>query len=270
MSLGQNERWPGADVHYLVYESADFIVYIDSDIDMNWETSAKYDETGYKDQVLHNEILNRAALLESIPTYDLDPKIRLSYKRMLCEAVARSLCHDYVNADNILKSAELFVRARNEELARSWYLSAGCKTSIIFISLGILLWLNRVSVRGEIGDFPFLLAVGSIGGAAGALLSIIMRMGNANLDSSAGKGLHQLESMSRIFAGVISASAVILGVHADIIFPMFAKSAKQSAIMVLVGIVAGASERLAPSLIQSVEGKQQEKKPQPKKPAGGK
>lgn len=247
------KAWPGAKVHYLVMETDDFIVFIDPEIDVDWITSKKFDEQGHNDLEAHNNILNRTAWLESLPTHDLNPKIRLSYKRMLGEAIARSLSHDYLNAGKILDESEVFVKARNEELARFWYLSSSGVMTFIILLCGFLIWYEREVVSQAVGEALFWLVIASVAGATGALLSIIMRMGKTSLDCSAGKTLHQLESVSRIVAGMISAVLACLAVYAEIIFPVFSKLGNARAFLVLISLVAGASERWAPSIIENLE-----------------
>lgn len=245
--------WPGINVHYLVLATDDFIVFVDPELDVDWATSSKFDEQGYLDPVAHNNVLNRTALLESLPTYDLNPKIRLSYKRMLGEAIARSLRHDYLNAGTILDESETFINARNEELARSWYLSTGGVITSIVLFCGFFIWQEREIVKLAVGDTLFWLIITSVAGASGALLSIIMRMGKTSLDCSAGKTLHQLESASRIVAGMISAVIAALAVYAEIIFPVLSKHGNARAFLVLFAMIAGASERWAPSIIEKLE-----------------
>ena len=54
-------RWPNADINYLILDNGNFVVFIDSDIDVDWETSTAYDENGPKDPKRHNDILNPRA-----------------------------------------------------------------------------------------------------------------------------------------------------------------------------------------------------------------
>lgn len=245
-------KWDGMKVKYLVMEDDDkFIVCIDEELDVDWMTGKGF--AGHKDQKAFNDILNRMALLESQPNHDLDQKIRISFKRMLGESVARSLTGDYVNAGKILDKAQSFVAARKEELARSWYLATGAGLTGAVSVVGILVWLCREPIRQIVGDVVFWLTISAVAGAAGAFLSIIMRMGKATVDSSAGKSLHQLECLSRIVAGMLSAVLVGLAVYAEVIFPVFRKSSNPYAFLVFVAVIAGASERLAPSLIESFE-----------------
>lgn len=245
------ERWPEMDIRYLVLEESTFIVCIDSELDVDWSTNEGFQ--GLSDETKHHEILNRTALLESLPIYSLPDQIRLSYKRMLGEAIARSLSNDYPNAIKALESAEGFISARNGELARSWYLSAGGGYTILVTIAGLMFWFNRYAVKEFVGNTLFWLVIATIAGAVGALLSIIMRMGKSNLDCSAGKSLHQLESISRITAGMISAMLIALAIYADFIFTAFAKSSNKQVVIILAALIAGASERWAPSLIKHVE-----------------
>jgi len=244
------ERWPDMDVAYLVFEHDEFIVCIDKDEDVDWETNDKF--KGHKDEAANNKILNHMAILECLPIYDLNKKIRMSYKRMLGEAIARSLCNDYVNAAMILNEAETFIMQRNGELARSWYLSTGFFVTCPLVGIGYLTWFWRVRVQEMVGDVVFWLIVVAIAGAVGAFFSIIMRMGNESLDSSAGKWLHQLECASRIGAGMISAVIVGLAVYADIILSAVSKHGNAKAFLALAAISAGAIERWAPSIIDRI------------------
>ena len=67
-----------------------------------------------------------------------------------------------------------------------------------------------------------------------------------------GKNLHHLEGFYRIISGVISAAFIALCVYTGVVVPIFSKLDKTHAAMVLAGLVAGASERFAPSLINQL------------------
>ena len=245
-------KWDGMKVKFLIMEADDrFIVCIDEEMDVDWMTGKDF--LGHKDEKAFHDILNRMALLESQPTHDLDPKIRLSFKRMLGEAVARGLSDDYINAGKVLEKAKTFVEARKEELARSWYLATGASLTCAILFAGLLVWSVREPIRLTMGDVVFWLIISSIAGGTGAFLSIIMRMGRAAVDISAGKTLHQLECASRIIAGMLSAVLVCLAVYGEVIFPIFRKGANPCAFLAFIAMVAGASERLAPSLIETFE-----------------
>jgi len=98
-------RWPDVDVKYLVISTDDYIVCLDNDLDVDWKTSDEYDESGHNDEVEFNKILNNVALFESRPQHHLNNENKKSFRRMLGEAVARALAHDYKSAESILDQA---------------------------------------------------------------------------------------------------------------------------------------------------------------------
>jgi len=252
MSYDYEKQWPGLPIKFLILSAENFIVFIDHDIDVDWATADKYSP---QDPKAHNSILNRAALLESRPCDGLSESIRLNFKRMVGEAIARSLQHDYKNAEQMLLQAEKFVTARNDEIARSWYLGSSAVTASAFVLIGLGLWSFRGWFKVQIGELPFFLIISSVAGAAGALLSVVLRMGKSNVDGLAGRRIHFLEGGFRIVAGTISASVVSLAVYAGVFLPIFTEIKKQNIAMVLAGLVAGISERLVPSLIEKVQPK---------------
>ena len=104
----QKPKWPGIEVEHLVLETDEFIVWLDHDLDVDWQTSKKYDEAGPKDPVAQNEVLNLAAVLECVPSDHHERDIRLNFKRMIGEGIARSLDHDYESARKILELARAY------------------------------------------------------------------------------------------------------------------------------------------------------------------
>ena len=83
-----HKRWPGNDIYHLILDADDFVVFLDSDLDIDWQTSDQYDEAGPTDSNKHNAILNRAAALECIPNDHHERNVRLNFKRMVGEGVA--------------------------------------------------------------------------------------------------------------------------------------------------------------------------------------
>lgn len=247
------EKWGWLDVKYLIVDTQEYIVFIDSEYDIDWKTTDKYDGEGHKDLSKHNDVMNTVALYECKPISDFDEKTRLDYKRLLGEAVARSLSHDYVKATNILQHAYSYLKDRGKELSRKWYLYQSGKITAIFFFIGVFAWIFREYAIAVIGIKAFYFFLSMISGALGAFLSIIFRMGNENLDCLAGREIHKLESTCRIIAGMLSAFFGALLVRADLFLPIFSKIDSIEVAVVLVGFVAGMSERFAPSLLAKVE-----------------
>ena len=261
MSIDYNkEKWGELDVEYLIIDSQEYIVFIDSKNDLDWITTDEYDNQGHKDISKHNEVMNLVALHECKPIGDFDIKTRLDYKRLLGEAIARSLGHDYTKATHILQHADNYIKERGKELSRKWYLAQSGKTTAILVFIGVLAWIFRINVISLLGIKVFYFGLSMIAGAMGALLSIIFRMGKENLDCLAGKKIHELESTYRIIAGMLSAFLGSLLIRADLFLPIFSKVNSTEIAIILVGFVAGMSERFAPSILTKIENGNSNKK----------
>lgn len=250
-----DKKWniPAENIHHLIMETVDFIVYIDAELDIDWQTSDDYDEAEPKKRDIHNQVLNYAARLESTPLDHHEVNVRLNFKRMIGEAIARSLDYDEVNGLKMLKGAEEYITERTNEKSRYWYLLASGYAALFFAVVGILGWLNKQYLIGVLGETGFFLSLSSVAGSLGALFSIIQRLGKSNMNSAAGKALHYLEGSYKIIAGCISALIIAAAVNLGIILPIFSKVDNTHLAMFLAGLIAGASERIAPSFISNVE-----------------
>lgn len=243
--------WSGRPVGHLIMSTNEFIVFLDKDYDLDWETIDKHT---HKDENKNNEVLNEAALVESTPAAHLDKEIRLKFKRLIGEGIARSLQGDYNNALKIVRRAQEFVNDRNNEKSRYWFLKATGISTFLVSAVGAIAWCLRSLMIQVLGDFVFYLLLASAAGSMGAFLSVTMRMGKSQLNCAAGEKLHYLEGSFRVAAGMVSAALVALAVKTGIIVPLFSKLHATHAAMVLAGFAAGASERLAPSIISGIDG----------------
>lgn len=247
------EKWGDIEICYLVLETEDFIVFIDKSYDVDWKTTDEYDQKGHENLDKHNSVLNRAASIECVPNEHQNDGIRINFKRMLAEGVARSLKHDYENAENILDEADKYIQNRNIEIARYWHLTSTCIVGACSVIFGILLWCFRHYLIPALGNIPFFIILSSVSGSIGATLSIIFRIGNSTITSEAEQKLHILESISRNFGGAISGLLVSTFICLGVVVPIFKTVGMSNLAMVAAGIIAGASERWAPSLIAQFE-----------------
>lgn len=248
----------------MILDSGNFIVFIDSDIDVDWETSAVYDEKGPKDPKRHNDILNRAASIECIPNDHQKESIRMNFKRMIGEGVARSLDHDYDNAARILDNAERYITERNIETARVWQLTSSTATGLACAFIGLVpLWSFRSFFSQNWGETALFSCLAACSGAVGANLSLIFRIGKMQTTSEAVKGLHILESVCRILGGAVCGVIVSFLIQLGILVPIFRNTNNTHLAMVAAGFIAGASERWVPSLIAKIESSSIEKKEEP-------
>ena len=260
---GISQKWPGIQPEHLILEATDFVVWIDKDLDIDWQTSQKYDETGPKDPAEWNAVLNRVAALECVPNDHHSRNIRLNFKRMIGEGVARGLDYDYESAKNILEQAAAYIADRNVEIARYWQLSTACIIGAVALALGVSMWIARAFLIRIWGESAFFLILAAIAGSSGAVLSMIFRMGHSYPTSEAPRHLHILEAVSRGMAGCFSGVLMAGAVKVGLILPAFSQAGDTFTLMLIAAMASGASERWAPSLIARFEGtgsKRQSKK----------
>ncbi len=249
-------KWSHLDVEHLILSTDEFIVFIDKELDIDWETTDSHDAAIQGESLCQlNEILNRAATIECIPNDHQRRSIRTNFKRMIGEGVARALKSDFTNAQKILERAYDYITSRNIEIARYWQLTTSLIAGIIAAFFGILLWSLRgaaISAWGATGTFAIL---SSFAGAIGATFSIVFRIGGAQITSEADRSLHVLEAFSRIIAGSISGLIFGFLIRIGVIAPFLNNSSNVDIVIIATAILAGASERWAPSLIEQVEKK---------------
>ena len=93
-------------------------------------------------------------------------------------------------------------------------------------------------------------------GAIGVLFSVLQHNAYINASCTAGKTLLICEVISKYIVGMISSFIVIYAFKTGIFMTGFVAEKHEKDFMLLLGIVAGFSERLAPSLIGKIEGKE--------------
>lgn len=117
------DQWNSKNKKILVVSTRGYVVFIDDDGDVDWETTTQYDDGASQnakyDLKTHNRILNDAVCLEVSPCASFDIETKLHFKRLIGEAMACSFDHDYENAQKMLDAAHTFFRARSEELSSS-------------------------------------------------------------------------------------------------------------------------------------------------------
>lgn len=248
--------WPGLPVKYLIVASKDYIVFLDDENDIDWKTSDAFDEREETPQEKkeYYSAKNEIDSAESTPINHLDEKVVIGFKRQLGEALVRAFEGDYDNARKMVKLAQDYILKRNIEQSRFMFLvSCGLTTAFAFL-IAVIFWLCREQLILNIGNTVFFVVLSVLIGSCGALLSVILRMGKTTLDYNASKNLHYLEGSSRVIAGMISAFIVALCIKAGILLPIFTKIESTYIAMILGGLIAGASERFAPSIISKLDG----------------
>ncbi len=247
-----DKNWPHIHPKYLIRSSRDFIVWIDDELDIDWQSSDEYDAEGHEDSHKHNLILNEAAALETTPCDALATSMKTHFKRLIGEAITRSFDHDYPSAGEMLEAARAYILARSQETSRFWYLSAAFGMVAPFVVAGGCLWLWREPLTGALGESAFWLLLSAVAGSLGALLSVIGRTGKLEFDCSAGRALHYLEGTSRIWAGALSGVVAGAAVNTEMILAPLSRGERTHAVMMLAALAAGTGERLATSIISTI------------------
>ena len=268
------KQWEHIAPQVLILATKRYIVFIKEDGDVDWETTTDYDKeatttSGYDRDKL-NSVLNDAALVETTPSDGLSQVAKLQFKRLVGEAIARGLDHDYDGAKSIISSAGQFIRARTR------------RNFSILVSIGKLRHGRHAHISRHYRlDFPsvrvftFLtpigmwLALSGVAGAIGALLSVIWRSGDLKFSPSSGEQQHYLEASCRILAGALSGFLAAIAIKAEIILTAFTHGQNLHSIMILAGLAAGSSERLIGSIISKFEVSQIAKSTTTKSGKGG-
>ena len=201
--------------------------------------------------------------MECIPNDHQKENIRLNFKRMVGEGVARALEHEYDSAKKILEQARLYIEARSVEKARYWQLCTACILGVILGLSGLMLWWLRAYPIRAWGEPAYYLVMSGVAGSIGAILSMIFRMGHTFPTSEAPRALHILEAASRVLGGYFSGLLVAGSVQVGLILSVVSGNGQMHATMLVVALASGASERLAPSIIARIEtsaGERQSKK----------
>lgn len=229
--------------------------------------------------------LSRTSIALAVSTHFLSTENRLQWKRMLGEGVSLALGGDLETADEIWNKAHAFLTNRAEESARMWYVQA-CVGLIIALltAYGIfdasLQYIEPSKLATNPNDASMyqmgeddvysikyvLLAL--ISGAVGAGFSVLVRIGNLTIDPAAGWRSHYGEVLFRMTIGALAGAILIIGWQAEV-FATFMKADSGSTgdlvirasrasfkadfwKMIILALVAGASERMVPSLLQQL------------------
>src|SRR5262249_33450549 len=121
---------------------------------------------------------------------------------------------------------------------------------------GAVLWCNRVPAREFLGSNALEVILCTCAGGVGALVSTIIRVRDVNLNASSGPVLHYFEGSARVVVGFTGAFLVALAIKANLFLGLANVTSSETirfATIAAVCFVAGASERVVPSLIKQIE-----------------
>jgi hypothetical protein len=228
-------------IRTLIYCEKDYMVYLDDGMAVQWSLTASYGPLPEE----FAGIANAVGHLETIASGRLNPEQYEGFARLLGEAMARIIGdRDPTEAKSIIANAESFLDARSTENARTWHILAAMAVTGASLVALLLLWLFRRWIVPVCGPEPFDIAVATLIGSVGALLSILLRIKDLNVNAASGPFIHRLEGGARIIVGMIGAFIVALGVRSDLILGYINSVPHSLAALIAVCAISGASERI--------------------------
>jgi len=249
------KEWSGLHIKYLItFLSGSYIIFIDNENDLDWRIK-DWNIYSKEQKININKIKNEVDLLETLPLDKLDDRTIMNFKRQLGEILSRIFDNDYENAIKMLDYAKDYIQKRNLEQSRSLFVISAGIITIISVSIFSLLFMFKNFMMNLLGTSIFFITVSTLIGSLGAFFSILLRIEKTLPDYNATKKLHYLEGITRVITGMISSFFIVLCIQSELLLPIFTKIESTNIAMILAGFIAGTSERLAPSIINSLTNK---------------
>lgn len=227
----------------LQYQENGYVVFIDIEGDLDWETKGEFDDklnTKEANEILMEiDIIQRQAGFRYLSFVD-----RESIVWRLGRALVSTLNMHNDLAKEMIEETKIFFVNRKMEITRKWQLLIAI---ILFISILLTVVFINAYFDYEVRYWAHYMLYSSLG----VLLSISYKTGNLRYDCGAGKCLNILQIITKYIVGCIGALFLISLYNNGIVFNSLMKSDTEITLM-LLGIISGFSERLAPSLIEEM------------------
>ena len=226
-----------------------YIVFIDHKNDIDWETTDEFDSS-QESEIKSSRVkaISKCQISEHKPTDGLNENAILGFKTIVSEGIVNCIEGNFDEAEDILREANLFRVARVVEKSREWHLTF----TVILLLISIIAVFIVNSKYTFFSDSLEYINTG-VWAVAGSSLSIILRTGNIQNASYSGATLHFIETGCRLIAGFISGQIVYLGIKSGIIFANIGDTHQNPYIIHFLALLAGGSERFAPSVIKKVD-----------------
>lgn len=228
------------------YESSRFVVFIDVEGDLDWETKEVMDENIRDNEVFHYVLANVDVLIHQAGISCLSPEIRRSLMWHLGRAIVLVFDGQEKLARDMVVLASKFSYARLLEQTRKWqqmfYLIIYILTLLSFALLYNCLDNFGMEVKTVINAVLF--------GCTGAVISGILNLRKFCYSGGAGRYMQFLQVMSRYVTGSIGAWFLTMLFQTGIIFHNFQGMENEGSILAVIGVIGGFSERMVPSLLE--------------------
>ena len=220
-----------------------YIVFIDHQNDCDWKDERDHDTIFKEDgRKKFAQAICKLNVAHAHPCNKLPENEVFIFKKMIGAGYALALNGDFDSVDPLIKSATDYLRFRNKERARRYFLLASGGFAVLVIAFWLIakFWLQL--------DYQDWIA-GICMGILGSFVSVWTRYGKMSLTGLSSRFLHYLEAISRMFVGGIFALVVLYAICCHIVFPELDASYHMQ-VFALAGFLAGFSERFVPSLME--------------------
>jgi hypothetical protein len=252
LKLCEGDKDPNLNkkIDTLIEATEDWIVYLDEDLFVEWAENEGIE----LDEKSFYAITNMVAYYESISSELLSKRHIRPFRRLLGESVARAYENQSERAEQILEKAKEYLEARSTERAKLWYLfsSGGVVACVSIVILLVKIYYSDFSSWA--GPNWADIIIGSLFGPIGAFISIISRSSKISVDAAAGWVMHLIDGLARIFVALLGAMLVAICLKVNLVLGMPSGLDSPRLYLIAFCIIAGASERIVPDLIQKVGG----------------
>ncbi len=252
--IGENDPY-GKKIKNIIFSSDTIVIYIDfTDVICWFRISSEDLHEGF------GEISNKISDLESKLTNVFKAKEAYGFKCLLAEACVRIL-HDknIVQARDIIDRVSNSVEKKGSELLKQYYTMA---SFIITLMVCIVIWIsknNKTIIEMHYGKDEYRIWMTMLFGGIGAFVFTIIRLKNYKADIEISKSVHVLDGVLRIFYGIIFGLIIAIAIKSNLLLGFLNQIDKSIYVSVFLGVCAGASEILIPSLIKQIETKVEQK-----------
>lgn len=220
-----------------------YVVFIDNQNDCDWKDERDHDTVfGTEGRTKFARAISKLNIAHAQPCNNLPEDEILVFKKIIGAGYALALNGEFATVEPLIKEATDYLRLRNKERARRYFLLA---SGLVALAV-ILFWVfSKFWWQLLYQDW----IAGICMGFLGSFVSVWTRYGKMSLTGLSSEFLHYLEAVSRMFVGGIFALVIMYAIRCHIVFPEI-DAKYHMPVFALAGFLAGFSERFVPSLME--------------------
>lgn len=222
------------NIDYLIgYKSGKCITFIDAEGDLDWETEGEDFDKSLE------SVLPEISILQTKPSIRaFGRNIRKDIWILLGNAII--LSEDKLHSSELINEAGEYIADKEKVTTRIWIL--GNILLILAVAFAVSFIFNENKNVSMV-----------LYGVIGSCFSALLNVGTIKVSCSAGRCAVILECILKCVVGMLSSCIVTLALKSGIILSDALNSATGEYFLIILQIAAGFSERLAPSILESVE-----------------